>query len=70
VHTYRLANSKVDSPIRNLLLVLCILIEILSRAQTKGKRDLNDFKFGTFFGRFPNDSAGSMAVKGLSTAVE
>ena len=27
---------------------------------------LNDFKFGTFIGRFPSDGAASMAVKGLS----
>ena len=25
----------------------------------------NDFKFGTFIGRFPNDGGASMAVKGL-----
>ena len=30
----------------------------------KGRKSLNDFKFGTFTGRFPNDGAASMAVKG------
>ena len=26
---------------------------------------LNDFKFGTFIGHFPNEGVASMAVKGL-----
>ena len=43
----------------------CILIEICSRAHAKGKKDRNDFQFGTFVGRFPSESAASMAVKGL-----
>ena len=30
-----------------------------------GDLDLDDFKFGTFTGRFPSDGAASMAVKGL-----
>ena len=30
-----------------------------------GKKSLNDFKFGTFIGRFPSDGAASMAEKGL-----
>ena len=29
-------------------------------------KSLNDFKFGTFIGRFPSDDASSMAVKGLN----
>ena len=29
------------------------------------KKSLNDFKFGTFIGRFPSGAAASMAVKGL-----
>ena len=32
-----------------------------------GKKSLNDFKFGTFIGRFPSDSAASIAVKGLTS---
>ena len=32
VHTYRPANSIFESPVTNLLSVLCILIETLSRA--------------------------------------
>ena len=56
--------------ITNLLSVLCILIETLSRVHTKGKKDLNDLKFGTFIGRFPRDGAACMAVKGLSTTVD
>ena len=31
-----------------------------------GGRSLNDFKFGTFIGRFQSDDAASMAVKGLT----
>ena len=27
---------------------------------------LNDYKFGTFIGRFPSDGAESMAMKGLA----
>ena len=30
-----------------------------------GGGSLNDFKFGTFIGRFPSDCLASMAVKGL-----
>ena len=43
------------------LSVLCILIEILSRAHAKG--------FGTFIGRFQSDDAEIMAVKGLTISV-
>ena len=45
--------------------MLCIFVEILSRAHAKGWCDLNYFKFGTFIGRFPNDGAASTAVKRL-----
>ena len=31
------------------------------------KKSLNNFKIGTFTGRFPSDGAASMAVKGLRT---
>ena len=31
----------------------------------RGKKGLNDFKFGTFIGRFPSDGTVSVAVKGL-----
>ena len=31
----------------------------------RGGKSLNDFKFGTFIGRFPSDGAASMAEKGL-----
>ena len=51
----------------NLISVLCVLIEFLSRAHVEGKR-LYDFKFGNFIGRFPSDGAASMAVKGLTMA--
>ena len=52
----------------NLLSTLCILIEILSPAHAKGRKGLDDVKFGTFTGRFPSDGAASMAVKGLIEA--
>ena len=66
VHTYMPADSIFDGPVTNLPSVLCILIEILSPAHTNGEKSLNDFKFVTSTGRFPSDSAISMAVKGLS----
>ena len=31
----------------------------------KGQKSPNDFEFGTLTGRFPNDGAASVAVKGL-----
>ena len=42
------------------------MIEVLPRADTKEGKSRNDFKFGTFTGRFPSDGAASMAVKGLT----
>ena len=51
----------------NILSILCIFIEILSRAHAIGKKHPNDFKFGTFIGRFQSNDAASMAVKGLRT---
>ena len=74
MHPYKLQNAIFDDPVTNLLSVLCILIEVLLRAHAKdggggggagGRRSLNDFKFGTFIGRFPSHGASSMAVKGL-----
>ena len=38
-----------DGPTTNLLLILCILIEVLLQAHAKGKKILNYFKFGTFY---------------------
>ena len=65
MHTCTLANSIFDGSLQNLLSILGILIEILSRDHVNGKKGLNDFKFGTFVGRFWSDGAASMAVKGL-----
>ena len=65
VHICTLANSIFDVLITNLLPVLWILIEILSPDHVKWGQGLNDFKFGTFLGRFWSDGAASMAVKGL-----
>ena len=67
MHTYTPADSVFDGPITNLLSILCILIEILSRARVKGGGgSLHDFKFGTSTGRFPSEGAAVTAVKGLS----
>ena len=65
MHTDTSANSIFDGPITNLLSTMCILIEILSCAHAKRGKGLNDFKFGTFIGRFQSDGAASMAVKWL-----
>ena len=59
-------DSVFDDSVTNLLSTLCILIEVLSPARAKGEKSLNDFKFGSFTGRFPCDGAASMAVKGLT----
>ena len=65
VHIYTPLSSIFDGPVTNLLSMLCILTEILSRAHTKGAESHNGFKSGTFIGRFRVDGAASMAVKGL-----
>ena len=69
MHTYTPANSIFDGSITSLLSILCILVEILSRAQAKTGESLNDFKFGTSVGRFSSDGAASTAVKGLNNLV-
>ena len=60
--TYTPPNSIFDGPITNLLPILCMLIEILSRAHAKGtkKKSFKGFKFATFIGPFPCDGAASM----------
>ena len=65
MHIYTLANNIFDDLITNLLSVVWILIEILSRDHVKGKKYLNNLKFGTFIGGFWSDSAANMAVKVL-----
>ena len=53
------------------LSILCILTETPLRAHAKGeKKSLNGFKFGSFSGRFLNDCAEIMAMKGLSLVAE
>ena len=59
------ANSIFDGPITNLLSILYIFIESLSRAHAKPPKGLNGFKFGTFIGHFSSDQAESTAVKVL-----
>ena len=61
MHTYAPENSIFDGPITTLLSVLCILVEVPSRAHAKRAKRLNDFKFG----RFSSVGAASTAVKGL-----
>ena len=68
MHTYTPANSVFDGLIANLHSIWCILIEIpgLLRAHANGGGDLNDFKFGTFIGRFfQNDEEASIAANAL-----
>ena len=57
MHTYASSNSIFDGPVTNVLSVLCILIEILSRAHAKGQKSRNDFRRGAPFGRFPSDGS-------------
>ena len=46
--------------------MMCILVEVLLRANAKRGICFNDFKFGTSIGRhFSSDGAASMAVKGF-----
>ena len=52
-------------PVTNLLSALCILMESISRTPAKGKKGLNDFRFGTSIGHFQIEDAASAAVKGL-----
>ena len=59
------ANGILDGPVTTLLSALCILVEVLSRAQAKKGESLNHFKFGTCIGSFSSDGAASTAVKGL-----
>ena len=56
-------------PITNLLSVLCVLVDVLSRAHAKSEKSLNGFRFGTSVAHFSSDGAASTAVKGLKTLV-
>ena len=66
MHPHTPGNSVFDGPITNIISILCILIEILTRAHAKRGQSLNDFKFGTFIGRLPCDTVANMAVKRLT----
>ena len=50
MHTYTPENRIFDGLIANLLSILSILIEDLSRAHVKGAQRLKHFEFGTFTG--------------------
>ena len=65
MHTCKLANSRSNGPITNLLSVLCVLTEVLSLAHAKRGESPNGFRFGTFIARSQTDGAASTAVKGL-----
>ena len=65
MHTYKLANRIADGPITTLLSVLCIWVEVLSRAHANRGQRVNDLSLGTSIGRFPRYGAASTAVKGL-----
>ena len=45
-------NSILDGPITNLLSILCLLIEVLSRAHAKRRKGPINFKFGTLIDKF------------------
>ena len=69
MHTHKPANSTFHGPIRNLRSLLCFLIEILSRVHAKaGGGGCLMITSLAFIGRFPNDGAAIMAVKGLRAA--
>ena len=69
MHTQKPANSTFHCPIKkNLISVLCFLIEILSRVHAKGVCGGLMITSLTSIGRFPNDGAAMMAVKGLRAA--
>ena len=67
VHRYSPENSMLDGPVTNLLSILCILLEILSPSHWKIGKSRNDFKFGSFVGRFPSNTLASMTMIGLIT---
>ena len=73
MHTFTPPKSISDGPIINLLSILSILIEILSRhvPMRRGQKGFNGLvlKFGTFTGLFPSDGAASTAVNGLNTCI-
>ena len=63
MHTCMPANSIFDGPITNLLSILWILVEVLSRAHAKRGNSHNDFNSGTSIGHFSSIGAVSTAVK-------
>ena len=65
MHTYTPVNSIFDGPTTILLSVLCVLLEVPSRARAKTEKSLNDFKFGTSVGGFSSDGAGKHGSEGV-----
>ena len=49
--------------------ILCILIEVLSRARAKRRKSLQDFKSGILIGRFSSDGASSITMKGFNSTL-
>ena len=66
---YTPPNSIFDGPITNVLSILCVLIELLSRAHMMGtkkkKNSLNGFNLALYC-RLPSEGAASMTVNGLN----
>ena len=56
-----------DGPVANLLSVLCILLEVLSRAHAKREKNLNDFEFGTFVRWFSERHTGKHGSERVNT---
>ena len=65
MHTYTPANSIFDGPITNLLSVLSILIDVLSRAHAKGEKALMISNLALLLVIFRVAGEASMAVNGL-----
>ena len=59
------ANSIFDGHITNVLLTLCVLVEVLLQAHAKREKGLNGINSGTCIGCFSSDGAASMTLKGL-----
>ena len=65
MHTYTPADSIFDGPATYVLSVLHFDRNPVTCSCDGEKKDHNDFKLGTFIGRFQSDGAASMAAKGL-----
>ena len=70
MHTYTPANSIFDGPTTNLLLILCVLIEVLLHAHVKGIfYFIIILSLALFIDCFSNDGMTSMDVKSLKATL-